>query len=55
MPLLISSMSKTWNELYEPTSLTYLLKELFDIPLKEALLSLTNYPLEILAYNGVKL
>ncbi len=54
MPLLVSSMSKTWSELYEPISLIYLLKELFEMPLKEALLTLTNYPLEILASNGVK-
>ena len=55
MPLFVSSMSRKWSELYEPVSTVYLLKQLFEIPVKDALLMLTNYPLELLAYNGVKL
>ena len=52
-PIIISSRALNWNEVLVPKSIIALLSLLFELDPREALLSITNYPREILVRNGV--
>jgi ribonuclease P/MRP protein subunit RPP1 len=54
MPLLISSGASYWYELLVPRSAVIMLKILFGISVRNGLLFMSNYPLEILVANGVR-
>jgi ribonuclease P/MRP protein subunit RPP1 len=54
MPLLVSSGASDWYELLVPRSAVTMLKILFGISVRNGLLFMSNYPLEILVANGVR-
>jgi len=55
LPLIVSSEATKWNEVLVPVSTISFLTTLFNIDSRDALLSISNYPREILVRKGVSI